>query len=434
MLHCLRKVTALVFSGSVTIAFALPGCTNRLGPVRATQNAGEAGRPNLPDIVIERAKDCVAEYGPQLEPTRHTFRSNIQVNEDGYKDQVTIADIPETAPDFGACMRNVLRDMPIAAQPFQEAVATLKYRREHASAEGSVVNLPGVTVVADVPIVEGELVLEVAAYTVVFAITVKVVDKKVKPIDLDKQTLARLGRLALDGLGYDEIIKRAEKLGWVKTVPIEQALSAAGKSFIGDGAAVAAQNRAAKLFTRYAVAAGITSQVDSPLPGLGDAVALGILVAGMLHAGSVMVDEIIAAEQVQAATATATPTASTTTTAPPIPIAVPRRYPGQTCDNNKLDELEGAKKKVCQGFPGKSCSPKSVSEKRLAEYPCSVIKARIPAVLACVAARQQIQDECFKNAPDSGHPEEIKQLTDGVGWCEALKVVNCAHGHPMAGL
>jgi hypothetical protein len=63
-----------------------------------------------------------------------------------------------------------------------------------------------------------------------------------------------------------------------------------------------------------------------------------------------------------------------------------------------------------------------------------VIVARIAAVKLCVAARQQIQDECFKNATDTGHAEIIDKLTRGITLCEALKAVNCAPGHPMSGL
>lgn len=432
MHHSLRKVTVLCCC--VATGFALHGCTNRLGPVYATQTAGGPDNPNLSDNTIEHTKECMETYGRQLETGRTLLESKVDLNESGDIVNVTISGIPETAPDFGACVRNVLRDITVPGQSFREAVARLKYRREHVIAEDSVVNLPGVTITASVPILSSDLVLEADAYSLVLQVSVKVVDKVVKPIDLDKQTLVRLGRAALDGLGYDEIIKRAEKLGWVKMAPIDQTLSATGKSFIGDGAVVAAQDRAVKLFTRYAVVAGIASQADSPLPGLGDVVGLGILVAGMLHAGGVMVDEIIAAEQAQA-TASATPTATTTTTAPPITIAVPRRYPGQTCDDNKLDELEGAMKAICKGFPGDTCRQINRRDaERLQAYPCSLLKARIPALLLCVAARRKIQDVCFKGSPEPGHEQQIDDLTKGIALCEALKLVNCASGHPMSGL
>ena len=53
--------------------------------------------------------------------------------------------------------------------------------------------------------------------------------------------------------------------------------------------------------------------------------------------------------------------------------------------------LEAEKKMVCESFPGKSCSDKKTSQKLLDKYPCSLVKARIVAMNACRAARQQAQ-------------------------------------------
>ncbi len=145
-----------------------------------------------------------------------------------------------------------------------------------------------------------------------------------KPIDGDKPTMAKLGQEAMDTLGYDEIVKRAEKVGWVKTVRVAQFQSPAGKVFIGDGATAAAGGELLKLFTRYAVTAGVTSQADSPLPGPADAVAVGILVVGRVHLGALAMQEILdarattTAAAVVTATAVPTATATTTTTSPPL--------------------------------------------------------------------------------------------------------------------
>jgi hypothetical protein len=150
-----------------------------------------------------------------------------------------------------------------------------------------------------------------------------------------------------------------------------------------------------------------------------------------LVAGAAMITvqiSVLAASRIPRAKPTAT------TTAPPIPIARPRRYPGQTCEDEELDEVEGAMKDICKQIPGKSCSPQSKNAPFLPEYPCSLLKARIPAMLVCIAARQKVQDECFKNSPHVGHEQQIDDLTKGVAFCEALKVVNCAPGHPMSGL
>jgi hypothetical protein len=138
----------------------------------------------------------------------------------------------------------------------------------------------------------------------------------------------------------------------------------------------------------------------------------------------------ITATPVPTTTATATPTATATTTTTSPPIAVPRRYPKQTCEDKRLDELETAKKAVCEKFPGKSCSDRKVSPK----YPCSLVKARIAAMSLCQVARQKVQDECFKNATDTGHADQIQSFINGITECELLKGIVCAPGHPMAGL
>ncbi|MBK9263620.1 MAG: hypothetical protein IPM54_27915 [Polyangiaceae bacterium] len=139
--------------------------------------------------------------------------------------------------------------------------------------------------------------------------------------------------------------------------------------------------------------------------------------------------------------ATAKPT--TTTTAPPIsiPIAVPTtRYPSQTCEDKRLNELEAAKKAVCppaRPLPGQPCKPREKGVTLLPQCPCSLIRARIAASKVCIAARQKVMDECFKNATDAaakGHAEQIQNLINGSTLCEALEAVNCAPGHPMSGL
>jgi hypothetical protein len=112
MLYYLRIVTAAVslVCGTGTM---LLGCGHRIGPVRATQSAGGIDHPNLPDIFVEKAKDCVAQDAWQMDPGRVVLNSTLEVDEDRYKVGVTLDDIPDSAPDFGACLWNVLRAMPI---------------------------------------------------------------------------------------------------------------------------------------------------------------------------------------------------------------------------------------------------------------------------------------------------------------------------------
>lgn len=298
MHHSLRSVAALSCLGWVTL-FGLHGCSSRLGSVQATQNGGSIDRPNLPDISVEQFRECMADYGRQLVPGRIVLRSTINVNEDGDKQGSDIDGIPQQASDFGACMRNALREMPIAEQPFEDAVRTLRFHRKHAM-ESDDAFIQYLELISGSPIAGSTLVLEADGYAVEFVVTVNVVPKLQNVIDDDKRTIEKLGQMALGSLGYEEIMKRAELLGWINTVAVAHALSPARKALVAQGVAVAHGGDLIKLFTKYALKAGIASQVDSPAPGPGDLVALGILVVGLIHVGALTAQQLLAAQQVEA--------------------------------------------------------------------------------------------------------------------------------------
>jgi hypothetical protein len=182
----LRRIAAIGFLGCATMGVMPFGCASRLGPVQASQTKGGIDRPELPDITLAQGSECVAEYARQLPPGRHEFDLNVEVYEDGSKKGVTIDDLPNTAYDFGACMRNAFLDMPIAEEPLRQGVETLKYRREQTmAAQRSLVSSPVVVVVAGVTIVVTELMLEAGAYTLLFAVTVKVVEKAAEDVKED---------------------------------------------------------------------------------------------------------------------------------------------------------------------------------------------------------------------------------------------------------
>ncbi|MBK9265376.1 MAG: hypothetical protein IPM54_37025 [Polyangiaceae bacterium] len=432
----MRTILATGFLGVATLGHVLIGCTNRLGPVVATQTEGRIDRPNLPDGMVIRSRDCVAEYGLLLVPGHHEFSATVRMNEDGDKEDVTIDGIPNSAHDLGACLRNALRAMPIAKEPLRHGVETLKYQREHASEEQlSLADF--INVISGVPIVVSQLVFEAQGYTIVLPVAVKVVAKPETFINGDNRTMAKVGRLAIDTLGYDEIITRAEQMGWVKTVRFEQAQSTAEKKFIGDvpptsSAVVEAAFK--RVMTRAAPAALLASQTDSPAPGPGDLVAVGILAVGLLAVGAISAYEIIATEDTPVTTTPAPASAAQpkATTAPPVPA--PRRYAGQTCENVELDRLEDEKDKICKPEGGFAAICKGDHTKpKFAKIPCSAIKLAIQQRQACKAARELIQDKCFGGKPDPGHKTAIDQEQNAVNACEALKLLNCAKGHPMAG-
>lgn len=318
----LRNVTAAGFWVSVIMGLALPGCANRLGPIRATQSRGSMGHANLPDIVVERSKECVELYGQQLALGRVVIESAVEVNEDGDKVGVNLGGLSENARDFGACIRNVLHDMPIADQSLHDAVKTLKFNRKHAGdSHDALVNF--INVVPGVPIVESELVLEADGYTVVLPVTVKVVATLEELIDIDEAALKKAGQMALDSLGYDEIMKRAEQLGWVKRIPIKQAQSAAAKGLIGDGPLGPNVDQIIKesfkqVMTKAAPAALIASQADSPAPGIGDILGVGIIAVALVAVGGIAVYKITTSPE-PVSIAQPAPAAAPTPQVPPPP-------------------------------------------------------------------------------------------------------------------
>jgi hypothetical protein len=123
----------------------------------------------------------------------------------------------------------------------------------------------------------------------------------------------------------------------------------------------------------------------------------------------------------------------TTDPPPPPPPAPPRRYPKQTCDDGELDRLENEKKRLCNGGYAANCSESKVNKEKLERTPCSAIKRSIEQRLACLSARTLVQEQCFGGVPDAGHKNAIDEVQNGINKCEALKLINCAKGHPQAG-
>jgi hypothetical protein len=153
---------------------------------------------------------------------------------------------------------------------------------------------------------------------------------RLRPIDANPAEAARLGQEVLEQIGYARLITLARKAGFVTTKKIvithrnDGAMLATGEA--------AAASKFVEVFSRYAVTAGVTSQLDSPLPGPADAVAVGILVYGLVAAG-LMAGELtgphgdVASADPSITTAAppavTTPPGASTATAAPVPTAVP---------------------------------------------------------------------------------------------------------------
>jgi hypothetical protein len=148
----------------------------------------------------------------------------------------------------------------------------------------------------------------------------------VRPIRPDREMAARIGRQALAEYGYEEIIRRAVKAHFLR-YPDPPKLNAG--NLVGQTMAEAAK-QAWPVFTQWAVAAAITSQLDSPAPGPADVVAIGELVVGLFRAGAIGVMVLtMSSDNAGSTTPPAVPTAVSmatampTTTAPPMPTTMP---------------------------------------------------------------------------------------------------------------
>lgn len=97
-----------------------------------------------------------------------------------------------------------------------------------------------------------------------------------RPIDVDASTAERIGHEALQKIGYGQIINLAEQAGFVAY------RSDVSIQLTSYGAIV--PNGFLRVFSKYAVAAGVTSQADSPLPGPADIAAVGVVVIGLVDA------------------------------------------------------------------------------------------------------------------------------------------------------
>lgn len=100
---------------------------------------------------------------------------------------------------------------------------------------------------------------------------------KRRPIDLDGSTAEKIGHEAQQKIGYDEIVRLAENAGFV-TYKADASIQLASYGLVAPTGFI-------RVFSRYAAAAGVTSQADSPLPGPADLAALGIVVIGLVDSG-----------------------------------------------------------------------------------------------------------------------------------------------------
>lgn len=164
------------------VGFMPMGCSNTVGSVRVTETT-KASRSNYPDRTVERFQECVTEHAAQLGPGNHALDATMDMDEDGLRYNVEIANLPASGEDFGACMRSALEDMVISEKRLDDAREKLKVQRQQALAEQKkLMGSPVVIVVAGVTVIVTEVMLEAGAITILFATTVTLIDKAAKDV------------------------------------------------------------------------------------------------------------------------------------------------------------------------------------------------------------------------------------------------------------
>jgi hypothetical protein len=141
-----------------------------------------------------------------------------------------------------------------------------------------------------------------------------------RPLDADRATAEQLGREVVEAIGYEELIEIARRAGFVTTKKVKRAQRNDSSKLAMDGAAAGVF---VEVYSKYAVAAGVASQVDSPLPGPGDLVGIGILVIGLFHAGYLALDGFRSTEAPASAAPSSTTAAPPSVTTPPAVSAAP---------------------------------------------------------------------------------------------------------------
>lgn len=179
MYRYFRATTTAGFLGSVMLGLVSSACGETKEAVR--QRAPTADHPGIPPMTAEHLQECVKEHGHQLEGGSWAFSPTIQVNREGYIVDVNAGDMPQSASDLAACTRIALGDMPIPSyifniRPAQSDPTT----NEATTAQRSYMGSPAVVVVVVVGL--SEIVLEAGAVTILFAVTVKVVDKAIDDV------------------------------------------------------------------------------------------------------------------------------------------------------------------------------------------------------------------------------------------------------------
>ena len=95
-----------------------------------------------------------------------------------------------------------------------------------------------------------------------------------------------------------------------------------------------------------------------------------------------------------------------------------RRFPNQTCEDDRMATLEGTMHGICdKGFSCTDGTEKLRKKKEELLSPEQLLE-NIARAKACIKARQDIQDECFMGSTDSAHKKVIAEIEQALKTCE----------------
>lgn len=119
----------------------------------------------------------------------------------------------------------------------------------------------------------------------------------------------------------------------------------------------------------------------------------------------------------------------------------------QTCRDEVLSGVQGRQKKIESNLKNsENCNPKANTRQLAAQggIACSALKKRVKVLTQLLAARQEKQAKCFSDVSKDStqeekdkrktHEDAIKDTKQAIIHTRNRAKVNCAPGHPMAGL
>ena len=125
----------------------------------------------------------------------------------------------------------------------------------------------------------------------------KLQEEEKKSRDRDHSETAEIGREVLQTIGYEQPMQAAVEAGHLERSDSAQEGNQTQSSPLDPNSTIFGEGATfGMVFGRYAVAAGIASQLDTPAPGPGDLISLGILAVGLAAASSTVLMRAIVNE------------------------------------------------------------------------------------------------------------------------------------------